>query len=320
LSGAGARRSVGPLSAITLAFALATSLTVVAHGALPQGALETPWIWVTALVLLGLPHGAVDPLLRPLPSASSPLRFHVVYLALLTGAALFWWSLPSIALTAFLLMSVWHFAHDWPRRVPAGPAAPPSLLGYAGASCVVVLPCVYHPEWVVDAFTLLARSAIAAEGLRQVLGASLPLLVVALLWGTRSALRDRAWADLTEVAVLVVALAVLPPVLSFTLYFCCVHSPRHLAEVSRRVPSLSRLGLTAALFTTLTAFAAGAFVWFNRGVGLEPALTSVVFIGLSVLTVPHLWTVARWQCGLRSSSDELQPGGRPAERDPFAGL
>ena len=166
-----------------------------------------------------------------------------------------------------------------------------------------------HPEWTVGAFTLLARNALTAGELQQVLAGALPLLLVALLCGARTAVRARTWTDVVEVVALVIAFLALPPLVSFTLYFCCVHSPRHLGEVSRSVPSVARLVITAALFTALTSAVAVGMLWINRGTALEPTLMSVIFIGLSVLTVPHLWTVANWQRSLRLGGLPMQDAG-----------
>jgi Brp/Blh family beta-carotene 15,15'-monooxygenase len=79
----------------------------------------------------------------------------------------------------------------------------------------------------------------------------------------------------------------LPPLLFFVLYFCGLHSPRHLIQAARGVSP--RLALaTGALFTG-RAIGAGSLAWLaTPGPGIEAKLLRVTFVGLAALTVPHM--------------------------------
>ena len=67
--------------------------------------------------LVGLPHGALDPmvatrygLIRDFPSSVWFLTIYSAIVGLVIG---FWLLLPSLALVLFLLISSLHFGRDW---------------------------------------------------------------------------------------------------------------------------------------------------------------------------------------------------------------
>ncbi|NQW80503.1 MAG: ATP-binding protein, partial [Polaromonas sp.] len=68
------------------------------------------------IVLLGVPHGALDPIFaQALPQIKSRTSWVVFVLAYLLLAALvvaLWWYAPTIFLLAFLSVSVLHFSGD----------------------------------------------------------------------------------------------------------------------------------------------------------------------------------------------------------------
>jgi len=79
------------------------------------------------------------------------------------------------------------------------------------------------------------------------------------------------------------------------LYFCLVHTPRHIHHVIRAVrqflPDTKILKLTF-MFTLLTwAAMAMAVLMRKEDAEIDAALLQVIFIGLAALTVPHMMLV-----------------------------
>ena len=98
-------------------------------------------------------------------------------------------------------------------------------------------------------------------------------------------------ARFAEFILLAVVFAFLPPLVSFALYFCIIHTGRHMRRIWHVLASTSSpkgLYRQAAGFTLASWLVGGAaFLWLETG-DLDAALLQVVFIGLAALTVPHM--------------------------------
>ncbi|MGY6555826.1 MAG: Brp/Blh family beta-carotene 15,15'-dioxygenase [Wenzhouxiangella sp.] len=251
----------------------------------------------TAVIVLGLPHGALDSWIakraglyrRPL----GWLGFNLAYLGLALTIVLGWWLSPVLALTLFLLISAAHFSGDWHtalswwQRLAAGIA----LLG---------LPAVFQLEAVAGIFMVLSGSGAAAvaDGLRW---AGLVALVALVPVLARAAWRKQ-FAVLTELLLLLILAAAVPPLIYFALYFCLLHSPRHLRSTYEQTPLAARSGLIreAAVYTSVTLLLAGLLAAFFLPFSNPTELAlQLLFIGLAALTVPHMlliaWTERRAQ-------------------------
>ena len=83
-----------------------------------------------------------------------------------------------------------------------------------------------------------------------------------------------------------------PPLVGFAVYFCLVHSARHVAGIIGSLRrEMSRVALVnQAAILTVASWAVGglALWWFADQADPEPMLMRVIFIGLAALTVPHM--------------------------------
>jgi Brp/Blh family beta-carotene 15,15'-monooxygenase len=115
--------------------------------------------------------------------------------------------------------------------------------------------------------------------------------LMAVVYGLM-AFRDASLrARFAEFILLAVVFAFLPPLVSFALYFCIIHTGRHMRRIWHVLASSSSpkgLYRQAAGFTLASWLVGGAaFLWLETG-DLDAALLQVVFIGLAALTVPHM--------------------------------
>ncbi len=102
----------------TLGFLIAAGLAILLTLALPDGGGTFQVVVLAiAVVVLGLPHGALDPwIARQHGLMRSEAAFQGQYLGLALLVIATWWALPGISLLLFLAFSAWHFGQDW-RRV-----------------------------------------------------------------------------------------------------------------------------------------------------------------------------------------------------------
>ncbi|NRB72013.1 MAG: beta-carotene 15,15'-dioxygenase, Brp/Blh family [Xanthomonadales bacterium] len=242
------------------------------------------------VVMVGLPHGALDPLLARAaglaPGTMGMTRFLGLYVLQLTLALLLWWWQPELALSLFLLMSAIHFADDWTPELPLWSRA---LAG----SGLILAPLLFHPQEVAGLFGVLS-SATFGQWLTTALQPLALLVVTGLAGAGLISVARRQPAGLELLTVLLLAWA-LTPVLFFVVYFCGLHSPRHLIDSFRelQMPGRVTLGVCLAL-TALTVIGALLLAQTQPQWDREEALLRLVFVGLAVLTVPHmtlLWRV-----------------------------
>lgn len=253
------------------------------------GGWATPTVWIAALAvavaLAGLPHGALDPWIayragiwRRLPGF---IGFNVAYLALAAALAVLWWLLPAVTLGLFLAYAAWHFAGDWQDALGSGWR----LVAGVG---LLALPAVFHEARVADVFGVLAGAG--GEAIARGLAASGPLIVAAygLLVVTAARHAGRVAVELALLGGLAFAL---PPLAYFAVYFCLLHSARHLREhFADDEPEQRRPAARVAIVYTLLTVILAAAVWYLVGGewAVDSALLRLVFIGLAALTVPHM--------------------------------
>ena len=246
---------------------------------------------VGALVLLlGVPHGSLDVVIARrlwgLTGTRAWTVFALRYVGLSALVAAFWWVTPTAFLCAFLGVSVLHFGAD-----PTAGVSWPARVLYGGA--VIVLPALWHSAELQRLLGLVAGPASAAllvPTLRLLAAPWLCATVLACLWETRTSPLAAA-----ELAALAAVSVLAPPLMAFTVYFCAMHSPRHiLRTVTSRPGGDARHALAMALWPTMAVLAAAvAVALLASEIPLETRVLQFMFVGLAALTLPHMVLLER---------------------------
>lgn len=240
-----------------------------------------------AVAVLGLPHGALD---LPMAEVLWPLRtrrdrtvFFIRYIGIAASVGLLWWLAPGAALAVFLIYSALHFSGDWREDGP--------LWRVAGGASAIGAPAAFHLQEVATIFAALGP-AVHADTIAQITAAcglaAGACAVLAILLTGGFAHRHLA---ILELAAIWLGAAILPPLLFFTVYFCLLHSVRHLTLTLDALPDRSHALRSAAAITVVTLVGAGVGVGLlvlGAQVDAETSLMRVLFIGLAALTVPHM--------------------------------
>ena len=256
------------------------------------------------ILLLGVPHGALDMVfvrqLAGLRSAAVWSLFPVVYLAAAALVVALWWWTPGVFLAAFLLVSALHFSGD-----PEGLTPVWIRVLYGGA--IIFCPLLLHSVEVSLVFAFLAGASAAQTIVDALQWAAVPWVagigVAALVYARRDLVRS---IELLSVAAL---LSFTPPLIGFTLFFCCMHSARHVLRTRdySQAGTLRHLLRIAAWPMLATAAGVAAAWWWSAGKPLDMRLAQLLFVGLAALTVPHMAVVERvrlsgWVLGRRQGS------------------
>lgn len=204
---------------------------------LPKMTIEQQfWIVLVPVMVIGLSHGGADPMiLRQLvPSRLGGLMMAVVlYLTAIAGFVALIWFLPTLALLAFLLLSVWHFGYTDAYFIQSWFS---QVLVWLSGSLVIIGPMAGHPLQTGEMFAwLIARDPVPVGEWVHLMG-----LVLAGVWLSGFTLMTYCkWGQvcsraLAELVLLAAAMVTLPPLLAFALYFCGVHSFRHFLTIVGR--------------------------------------------------------------------------------------
>jgi beta-carotene 15,15'-dioxygenase len=149
-------------------------------------------------------------------------------------------------------------------------------------------PAFAHQTSVAVIFSWLIPSEGASAVARAMSLASLPLLLSAagvICWRWR-----KLRAQCEEILVVVFAATALQPLTFFAIYFCVLHSMRHLADVRQTLSKLraSTLVLNAAPYAAAAMASCWAGSVFFPNLPVGASLLSSVIVGLAALTVPHM--------------------------------
>ena len=247
---------------------------------------------LAAVVLIGLPHGALDGAIAlHLGFGRKPLifiRFLLLYVGmagLVVGA---WMLAPTACLLGFLVISMLHFGAGDSRH-GTGWLRSIEVIAHGGL-VIVGISQLHHPEvdvifgYLTGADTGLVWQAL--DILTVLVGLAVIVCIGQGLW-------YRRWRGTAmELVGLGVLFAMTPPLVGFAVYFCLVHSARHVASILTSLRrDMSRFAMInqATIFTVASWVAGGLVLWWFADQGdPEPMLMRVIFIGLAALTVPHM--------------------------------
>jgi Brp/Blh family beta-carotene 15,15'-monooxygenase len=287
-------QATGRLSSISrqgLAFSALAWLALLSSLWLPPFGVQAQLLMLSPVILvLGVPHGALDVVfarrLLGVESLGGWALFTIAYFAAAASVVLLWWLAPGSFLVAFLLISAFHFSGD-----PAGRT--PTLLRVLYGGAIIFCPLALHAAEVSQLFAFLVGGT-TAQAIVAVLHRAAWFWVVSIGVASIPGLRTLS-ARSIELVSLAALLTFAPPLVAFTLFFCAMHSARHVLRtrdysMAGTFSSLVRLAIGPMLVTV--AFVAVA-VSCSRGMPLDLRLAKVLFVGLAALTVPHMILVER---------------------------
>jgi Brp/Blh family beta-carotene 15,15'-monooxygenase len=286
--------------------------------------------FAVSLLVLGLPHGAVDHLApwRVRAEEITPSRISVVgglYLLLGSLVLLTWLVTPVAAFVCFILVTWLHWGQGelYPLIALVGVdylSDEPSrwLAVFARGSLPMLVPLVAFPEqYQLVAETLVGTFGSStlgwATGVFTPVGRAVSGAIVGVTCGSSLLLGyfrtddRRPWlVDVGEVLFLTTYFLVVPPILAVGAYFCLWHSLRHVIRLvaldERAVAALEGGDPVAAGWqfvrdaTPLTLLSIGIIAGLAVVAPQSPRdpleLVGVYLVAIAAMTVPHVVIVA----------------------------
>jgi Brp/Blh family beta-carotene 15,15'-monooxygenase len=238
-----------------------------------------------AIVLAGIPHGTLDVEIAAAHFGQKGIAGKAMIIASYLGCAaamvLLWVLIPELALVSFLIISIVHFSRDWRGGVDPFLAM---MVGWA----LVALPALASPDDVATIFAALTGNQNGATIAALLGAASVPAGLGSLVFAYWAFNHNDKQSALEVIACIAAAL-LLPPLIAFAVFFCGLHSPRHMADALRETGTLSFVK-KAAIIAAVSALSLGLGVLMFLYQGDIPADMGVIrsaFVLISTLTVPH---------------------------------
>ena len=251
------------------------------------------WWALAFVVFIGLPHGAFDAAisLSLLPSSKKTLRYIMVliaYLLIAIGVVFIWHKFPSFSLTLFLVISLVHFGM---ADYSANPTRFKWVHIIAHGGIVTLWLPVIHKESVAEIFLILTSNA--TPFLWNALSVLTLLWLVACVIHMSQIWRIKHQQTIAlELVGLIIIAWFIPPLATFALYFCFIHSRRHFVFIWQELQSVTTaymLIISATLLSLASwVMGAGLFWYLYQQMAANEAALQTIFIGLAALTVPHM--------------------------------
>ena len=254
------------------------------------------------VILIGIPHGAVDHLVeekyfQDQKKPFSLFRFLLKYILQIAAYALLWLIMPVLSLSLFLILSAWHFGESDMQPAPRHVLWKVSqlLLG----TMVLFFILMREPAFTADLIFRITRESMPALNSWEWVASNSLLIYLALLTSLIivSFFAQRAeplnwqttkWFSFVLLLGIIYFLPLLP---AFALYFGGWHSLNtfdHMSEFLGNKNSVWRLWKAALPFTLLAIFFLGiaTLLWSGFMSHIDPL--PVLFIFIAVITLPHL--------------------------------
>ncbi len=258
--------------------------------------------FVLFIVLVGIPHGALDHLVEEKSLVGqrktfSMVRFLVRYIAIILAYAVLWFITPALSLLVFLLISAWHFGESDMQPAPRHGLwkVAQMLLG----SLVLFFILMREPAYTGDLIARITTGSMLAANIWQwaashaafVYGALSAALLLAGFSAERA--QPRRW-QLSKWVYFSLVLGVayfLPLLPAFALYFGGWHALNtfgHISGFLDHEKSLWSLWKSSMPFTLLSVIflAAIGLIWSGLFSHIDPL--PILFIFIAVITLPHL--------------------------------
>ncbi len=265
------------------------------------------WIVFTGLLVgAGIPHGALDHLVSRETAirTGQPFswgRFLTKYLASMIVYGLVWFVFPSLSLVVFLVVSAWHFGETDIERVPS--VLSWTITRFAMGSFVIMFILLTHPAEVTPILERITNYNVPVLSVWQ---RALPhsssvwqywALATGGLFGLSLQFRPVSidWFRLSQLVIILAIGYWLPLLLAFGLYFGGWHALSsfqticgYLDRDTQHASTGRQIWLKSLPFTALALISLAVFAWWWQLSARHWDPLPLLFVFLSVITLPHL--------------------------------
>ena len=250
-------------------------------------------LFLLPLIWPGLAHGSLDLEIAinrgVVKKFSHKVLFFVIYLTIIIVFFILWIIFPNIIFLVFLVLSAVHFGiSDKVSRIKSIGI----LEILIRAKLVFVLPLKFYPEITSKVFIFLGLDYEVLEYIQFLNDYFFYFLIlnllIWLLYKTES--KTLKLTVLMEFLLIGFCFIYFQPIISFLIYFCFLHSIRHLNEEKKYLKLSYKNLFKKTLPFTLIPLIALTIYFLNIDIKNNINIYYTV-IGLSSLTIPHVMLI-----------------------------
>ena len=248
------------------------------------------------ILTIGTSHGALDhekgKKVFKIYNIKNFSLFYFTYLILGILIASLWFFFPALTLTLFLIVASYHFG----KEDCLFPRIKSNLMFTLKGSLIIFAPLLFHFDDTINIFKILyLKENLLINNLTYLFENNFIayLLLLSILSNFFIYKMNLVSIALIFVDIIIVLFIniLYSPVVAFTIYFCFLHSIRHIISIILEMKISSKIFVKkAAPLTLITAliFISCTWVITLNNYSLDGAILKVIFIGLASLTFPHI--------------------------------
>ena len=264
--------------------------------------LSILFVCLFLILSIGISHGALDNYkankLLEIYSIKNKAIFFVIYI-FISALVIFIWSLYSTyALLAFLIVASYHFGLEDTSFLHKENSFLDQVFYLIKGSLIIFAPLFFHFDETLKVFEtlMLNKTFITFLELEHwIINVCLFLSFIGYLYFTyKNKFEDFEILFLDMLSIIILNY-VFSPIIAFTVYFCFLHSIRHIISLSNEldknnfsngVKVFIKKALPLTVVTAILYLVAALFL--SKYYGINDVITKVIFIGLASLTFPHI--------------------------------
>ena len=265
----------------------------------------SPLICLFLILSIGVSHGSLDHIkgkkLLKILRLDNILIFYLTYIFLSIIIIILWVIIPTISLIIFLFVASFHFGKEDTQFLINRKSYFNHFLFFLKGTLIILSPMYFHFDQTVSIFKLLL---VENESFYSILGLieSNKILEICICLSTLASLcllinnfEIKKFTIFFDYFSILIINYYFSPLLAFTIYFCFLHSIRHIITLMYELDQ-SNLGKGFKIFvkkatplTVLTAILCMISLYLlNNNYNLDNSILKIIFIGLASLTFPHI--------------------------------
>ena len=261
-----------------------------------------PFLCLFLILSVGISHGALDKYkankILKIYKIDNKFVFYFSYTSISILIIISWIFFSLITLSAFLLIASYHFGREDTSFLIKKNSSFDQLLYLVKGSLIIFSPLFFHTDETLKIFELLLINnsfLIFIKNEHWVINVCLIFNFLGYLYFAFRNNFDNFEILFLDLLLILVINFIFSPLLAFTIYFCFLHSIRHIisivleldeANFSNGIKLFTKkalpLTVVTAILYLLAVFLIANFYGFNT------AIIQVIFIGLASLTFPHI--------------------------------
>ena len=264
--------------------------------------LIIPFVCLFLILSVGISHGAMDNYkankILKIYKINNKIIFYLIYTLISLLVVIFWFFFASLTLLVFLLLASYHFGREDTSFLNIGNSNFDQFFYLIKGSLIIFAPLFFYIDETLKIFEVLLINHEVLFFIKDqhwIINICLSLSILGYFYFVfKNKFKDFEILFLDMLSILILNF-IFSPLIAFTIYFCFLHSVRHIISISCELDENSfsngaKIFVEKALpLTILTALLyLLSLVYLSNSYALNDIIIQVIFIGLASLTFPHI--------------------------------